>query len=212
MWLRPFVLLLLTSALLPAVVIDRIAVIVGNSIVKQSDIERDLRVTEFLNGQPLSLNTASRKAATSRLIDQTFIRREIRLGDYPQATLRDADRQLAAIRKEKFRTDEAFDQSLRRYGLNLLELRSHFQWQLTVLQFIDARFRPAAYVSDAEVEKYYHDHAAAVKQQTGKSSFSDLREEITNIIAGEKVNKLFFAWLDEQRKDAKITYLEAGLQ
>jgi hypothetical protein len=212
MLLRSFALLLLGSALLQAVIIDRIAVVVGNSIVKDSDIERDLRVTEFLNGQPLSLGVASRKAAANRLIDQIFIRREIRLGDYPRATLKDADRQLEAIRKEKFRTDEAFEDRMRRYGLDLLELRSQFQWQLTVLQFIDVRFRPAAYVSDAELEKYYHDHAATLKQQTGKSSFNDLRDRITDIISGEKVNKLFFTWLDQQRKEAKINYLEAGLQ
>jgi hypothetical protein len=212
MLLRSFALLLLGSALLQAVIIDRIAVVVGNSIVKDSDIERDLRVTEFLNGQPLSLGAASRKAAANRLIDQIFIRREIRLGDYPRATLKDADRQLEAIRKEKFRTDEAFEDRMRRYGLDLLELRSQFQWQLTVLQFIDVRFRPAAYVSDAELEKYYHDHAATLKQQTGKSSFNDLRDRITDIISGEKVNKLFFTWLDQQRKEAKINYLEAGLQ
>ena len=81
-----------------------------------------------------------------------------------------------------------------------------------MLQFIDVRFRPAAYVSEAELEKYYHDHAAALKQQTGKSSFNDLRDRITDIVSGEKVNKLFFTWLDQQRKEAKINYLEAGLQ
>lgn len=212
MRLRTCILLMAASASLPAVVIDRIAVIIGKSIVKQSDIDRDMRVTEFLNGQPLTLDAAARKAATNRLIDQIFIRREIMLGDYPQATPTDAERELAAIRKEKYRTDAAFSQALRRYGLDPLELRSQFQWQLTVLQFIDARFRPAAYVSDAELEKYYHAHAAALRRQTGKSSLADLRQDITNIITGEKVNQLFFAWLDAQRKDTSISYLEQGLQ
>jgi hypothetical protein len=212
MLLRSVTLFLLGSAILPAVVVDRISVVIGNSIVKHSDIDRDMRVTEFLNGQPLNLDAVSRKAATSRLIDQVFIRREIKVGDYPEASPKQAENELEAIRKERFRTDEAFQQTLRRYGLNSLELKSQFQWQLTVLQFVDARFRPAAYVSDAEIEKYYRDHAPALKRQTGKSSLSDLREDITNIIAGEKVNKLFFAWLDEQRKENKITYLEEGLQ
>ena len=54
--------------------------VVPESRAIAADIERDLRVTEFLNGQPLSLGPTSRKAATNRLIDQVFIRREIRLG------------------------------------------------------------------------------------------------------------------------------------
>ncbi len=212
MWLRTLTLLLWGSALLPAEVIDRIAVIIGSSIIKQSDIDRDMRVTEFLNGKPLDLNAAARKASANRLIDQVFIRREIKLGDYPEATPREADDELAGIRKQRYRTDAGFEQALRRYGLNPLELKAQFQLQLTVLQFIDARFKPAAYVNDSEVEKYYHDNLAALKRQTGKSSLSDLRQDITNIISGQKVNKLFFDWLDEQRKSTKINYLEQGLQ
>ncbi|MBV9613086.1 MAG: hypothetical protein JO091_11475, partial [Acidobacteriaceae bacterium] len=45
-------LLLACNALAPGVIIDRIAVVVGNSIVKDSDIDRDIRVTSFLNNQP----------------------------------------------------------------------------------------------------------------------------------------------------------------
>lgn len=212
MLLRTVTLFALGSVTLPAVVIDRISVVIGNSIVKQSDIDRDMRVTEFLNGQPLNLGSASRKAATNRLIDQVFIRREIKVGDYPEASPKQAESELEAIRKERFRTDQAFQQALRRYGLNPLELKSQFQWQLTVLQFVDMRFKPAAFVSDAEIEKYYRDHTAALKRQTGKSSLNELRQHITNILSGEKVNKLFFAWLDEQRKESQIKYLEEGLQ
>jgi parvulin-like peptidyl-prolyl isomerase len=212
MFVRSLIFLIAASAMMQAVVIDRIAVVIGKSIVKQSDIDRDMRVTEFLNGEPLKLDAAARKAAANRLIDQVFIRREIMLRDYPQATVKDAERQLANLRKEKYRSDEAFSQALRRYGLDPLELRTQFQWQLTVLQFIDARFRPAAYVSDSEIETYYREHGAALRRQTGKTSLADLRQDITNLITGEKVNKLFFTWLDEQRKDAKINYLEQGLQ
>lgn len=212
MLLRVLLLASLGASSLPAVIIDRIAIVIGNSIVKQSDIDRDMRVTEFLNGSPLELTAAARKAAANRLIDQVFIRREIRIGDYPQATPKEADSELAGIRKERYRTDAAFEGALRRYGLNAIELRSHFQWQLTVLDFIDARFKPAVYVTNDEIQSYYREHAAALKRQTGKSSLNDLRQDITNLITGEKVNKLFFEWLDSQRKETKISYLEQGLQ
>ncbi len=106
-------LLLFANFLALAVIIDRIAIIVGNSIIKDSDIDLDLRVTDFLNGDPLDLSNASRKKAASRLIDQVFIRREVEIGDYPIATLQQADQQLAGIEKQRFRTDAAFQQALR---------------------------------------------------------------------------------------------------
>ena len=204
---------LLTSSSASAVIIDRIAIVIGNAIVKDSDIERDLRVTEFLNGDALVLTPTARKKAADRLIDQAFIRKEIRIGDYPTATAQEAEQQLSTMKRDKFRTDTAFQDALRRYGLDELELKTQFQWQLTVLQFIDARFRPAAYVSDDEIQKYYKEHTAALRRQfPGKSTLSDLRLDVQNILAGERVNKLFFDWLDEQRKSNKIQYLEASLR
>jgi hypothetical protein len=89
----------------------------------------------------------------------------------------------------------------------------HTQWQLTVLNFIDARFRPAAYVTDQEVEGYYNQHKAALENQyPGKTSLADLRNDIRNILVGDKINDTFFSWLDEQRKQTKVQYLEVALR
>jgi hypothetical protein len=205
-------LLLLAPSLAFSVIIDRIAVIVGASIVKDSDIERDLRVTAFLDGAPLDLGKESRKKAAKHLIDQVFIRREIRIGDYPAATPEEASRQLDALKKQRFRTDIAFQDGLRRYGLTEADLRMEFQWQLTVLRFIDARFKPAVLVSDEEIERYYGDHRAALaREHPGKASLENLQEDIRNTITGGKVNKLFFSWLDEQRQSARVEFREVSL-
>ena len=210
---RRVTLLMLTGAVVAsAVIIDRIAIIAGNSIIKDSDIQRDVRITDFLNGSPLDLSQAAKKAAADRLLDQVFIRREIRIGDYPTSSQQDADKQLDQMIKERFHTQAAFEDALRRYGLTEAELRDRYQWQLTVLLFIDARFRPAAYISDEELESYYNAHAQQLATQfPGKSSLNDLRDEIRNLLSGQKVNQIFFAWLDEQRKNTSVRYLEGGL-
>jgi len=208
--------LILFLALMPPIacptIIDRIAVIVGSSIVKDSDIERDLRVTYFLDGALLDLGTESRKKATKRLIDQIFIRREIRLGDYPAATPEEAGQQIDSLKKQRFKTNSAYQDALRRYGLTEADLRTEFQWQLTVLRFIDARFKPAVLISDAEVERYYGKHRDALEREhPSKASLEDLQEEIRDTLTGEKVNQLFFSWLDEQRQGVKIQFREASL-
>ena|SRR5947209_17293576 len=193
------------------VVLDRIAILVQKAIIKDSDINRDIRVTDFLNNKPVVINEAARKESANRLIDQTFIRDEILSGDYPRASLEDADRRIAELRKQ--RTPAAFDAVLKRDGLIEEDLREVLQWQLTVLNFIDARFRPAAYVSDEEVTAYYNQHQAELRRQFPRTpSLNELRGEINTRIAGGKVNQLFFAWLDEQRKNGHIEYREASLR
>ena len=208
---RIALLVLTFSAAASGIIIDRIAIIVGNAIVKDSDISRDVRATEFLNNQPLILDRATRKEAANRLIDQIFIRHEIMVGGYPLATPEEADQQISQLMKQKFRTQAAFEQAIRRYGLDDAELRTQFQFHLTVLRFIDARFRPAVLVTDEEIEKYYREHRAGLQREYPGKSLDDLHDTIRDILSGDRVNTLFFAWLDEQRKDSKIKYLEENL-
>jgi hypothetical protein len=205
------ILLVLVNVTALAVIIDQIAVIVGDSIVKDSDITRDIRVTDFLNDQRLDFSASARRKAANRLIDQIFIRKEIDLGNYPTATLQEADKQLDNLKAQRFKTETAFHQALRRYGLTELDLRTQFQWQLTVLRFIDARFKPAVVVADSEITQYYQEHEAALDRAEPGKSLNDLRNQIQDTLTAEKVNQQFFAWLDQQRKNAKIRFCEEGL-
>jgi hypothetical protein len=210
---RLFMAGLLCSCLAYSVIIDRIAVRVNNAIIKDSDIDRNLRVTEFLNDQPLNVNNQVRREATKRLIDQAFIRQEIQLGDYPRATWEEADQQLDKLKAGRYKTEAALQQALQRYGLVEPDLRFEFRNQLTVLRFIDQRFKPAVLVTDEEIEKYYREHQAELRRSNpGRASLDDLRDQIRDILAGEKVNQQFFAWLDDQRKTNKIEFYEESLK
>ncbi len=208
----PVIAVLISSSLF-AVIIDRIAVRVGNAIIKDSDIDRIVRVTEFLNDEPLNLGDKARRDAAKRLIDQAFIRQEIQVGGYPRAGWGEADEQIAKLKKDRYKTPAAFEQALARYGLVEPDLRFEFQWQLTVLRFIDQRFRPAVLVKDEEVEQYYKEHLPALrKANPSDSSLEALRDQIHETLVGEKVNQLFFSWLDDHRKEGKVEITEASLR
>ena len=210
---RLVVVLLATALAASAILIDQIAIVIGDSIIKDSDIERDIRGTDFMNRVPLDLSNAARKKAASRLIDQVFIRREIESGDYPDASWKQTDQQIQRLERQRFKTQFAFDAALKRYGFNEVDLRTLVQWQLTILSFIDIRFKPAVLVTDEDIQKYYNEHAAELaRQYPGKSSIDDLREQVRQILTEEGINKQFFAWLDQQRKNNKIEYLEASLK
>lgn len=196
-----------------SVTIDQIAVRVGNAIIKDSDIRRNVRVTDFLNKQSLQMNTASRKEAVKRLIDQVFIREEIRVGDYPRAEWSEADQELDALKKERFKSAGSLGQTLSRYGITEPDLRFEFHWQLTVLRFIEARFRPAVLVSDQEIEDYYRQHSAQFRSGIGSTApLDDVRDDIRETITGTKVNGEFFAWLDGKRKSSKVVFFEEELR
>jgi parvulin-like peptidyl-prolyl isomerase len=197
-----------------ATVIDRIAIIVGNSVIKDSDIDRDIRITDFLNRDPLEFSAAARKRAADRLIDQALIRREIEVAQYPYATDQDVNNFLQQIRKQRFKSDADYRHALEEYGITEAQLRRALKWQLTVLHFIDMRFRPGVLITDQDVADYYKSHLAELTRDNGGKhpTLEEARPKIEDELTGERVNQQFEAWLDETRKNANVQYREASLK
>ena len=196
------------------VVLDRIAVVVGKLAIKSSDIDRDLRVTAFLNREPISFTAEAKRKAAERLVDQQIIRQEIATGDYPRASDKDAASLLKEIRVSRFSgSDDRLRVELTHYGLTEAQLQDRLLWQLTVLRFINERFLPGVMVSDDEVRKYYDEHLADLKRKYPRdNSFKTLEPQIRETLEGEQTNKQFEAWLEEARKDVVIEYHQEALR
>jgi hypothetical protein len=191
-----------------AVVLDRIAVIVGRRVVKTSDIDRDIRVSSFLNRQPVDDSPAAKKKAAERLIDQEMVRQDVLSGQYATPTEKDAADLLQRLKHDRFHDSDAqFRAELARYGLTEDQLRRHLLWELTVLRFIDQRFRPGVLVTDEEVSAYYRDHQAALQKQYPRANGEEaLAPQIRETLTGERINQAFDEWLAESRRGVRIEY------
>ena len=183
-------LILMSAKQADSVIIDRIAMVIYNRPIKDSDIDREIRVTAFLNGDPLLFTPAERKKAAQRLIDQRIILREVELGNYSAAS----DEEVAAFLKS------AALQNLGTYGLAERELRTQVGWQIAVLHFIELRFRPAVNVSDADLAKYAKTHP------------KEARPQIEESLIEQKVTDAFNSWLDRAHKRVPVEYREEDLR
>jgi hypothetical protein len=206
-----FSLILLAPLLAHTELLDQIAIVVEKSIIKESDIKRDIRLMQFLNNEPLRIDHEERRKAAGKLIDQILLREEIQTAGYPEATDQEVNSQIAALENTRFHSESALQMSLAKYSLDEAELREQLRWQLTVLQFIDLRFKAAAITQDAAVEEYYRDHVSALKKSSPRASVDDLHLQAREILVGEEVNRLLDSWLEERRKKVKISFLEDGL-
>ena len=207
----PYILVLAT--LCHATVIDRIAVIVDKHAIKASDIDRDLRATEFLNSQPLNLNPDARRKSAERLIDQTIIREAIEKGAYNRAGQSEVDGMLKPLVAARFGSEVRLKDELSRYGLTEEQLRIELQWQLDVLKFIDQRFRPGVLVTDEEVRAYYGQHKADLERQFPQlKTYEAMEPKIRASLEGERLNQNFEQWLAEARKRGHIEYRQGAFQ
>ena len=197
-----------------AIVLDRMAVIVGKHVIKTSDIEWDLRVTEFLNREPLDFSAKAKRQSAERLIDQEVIRQNIVTGNYRRPPDSDAGALESQLRRDRFGgSDVRMREELQRYGLTGEQLRAQLFWQLTALRFIDQRFRPAVMVGDDDVRGYYDQHLADLRHQYPDDySFEALQPKIRNLLEGQRINEGFNQWLEQARTRYRIEYRQEALQ
>jgi peptidyl-prolyl cis-trans isomerase SurA len=200
--------LALSFLLRAAVVLDRIAVVAGQYIIKLSDVDRDIRLADFLNRAPLDFSPAARKEAAERLIAQQIIRDEIVSGGYR----RPPESQASALESELLRarfagSSQRLNAEVQRYGLTEAELHEQLLWQITVLQFIDQRFRAGVVITDDDVRKYYDQHASELKRQYPQDgNFQALEPKIRSTLEGERINQAFNEWLDQARQSEKVEF------
>ncbi len=206
--------LVLAAAPGNSVVIDRIAVIVGNHVIKDSDIVRDIRVVAFLNRERPSFSPTSRKQCASRLIDQEFIREEMSLGAYPQATPAQAGELLAKLRSSRSSSPADWTDQLLQAHLTEPELRTALAWQVSVLRFISLKFRPGVFIPEEQLRQYYGAHRAELEAANPDRTptFDGLRSAIETTLVEDRVNQLFYDWLEEKRTESRIIYREPELK
>ncbi len=102
-------------------------------------------------------------------------------------------------------------EALQRYGLTEAELRQQLLWQITVLQFINQRFRGGVIVTVYDIRDYYDEHFAELHQQNPKNDgFEALEPKIRVTLEGERINDAFNEWLDQARKSEHVEFKQGA--
>ncbi len=200
-------------ALLAAEVIDRIAITVANQVITASQVDEEVRVTAFLNNEKLDLSPGEKKKAAVRLIDQALIKREMDLSRYPLPALSDADGALKDV-KTHYSNPAGFEPALNDFGITEAQLQQHLWWQLTVLRFVDYRFRPGIQVPDSDVEAYYQQQLRKWKEQGVQPapSLADERAQIEEILTQQQIDDSLDRWLAETRNQVPVRFLDEALK
>jgi peptidyl-prolyl cis-trans isomerase SurA len=205
--------LLVFSTLLPAEIIDRVAISVGNQVITEGQIDLEVRVTDFLNHESLDLAAVQRKKAADRLIEQTLIKRDMEFSHYPLPVLADADPSLQDV-KANFAGDAQYQDALQRYRITEEDLKERLLWELTVLRFIDYRFRPGIQILDSEVRAYYEQQLPEFRQEGSKPApeLSEVRSQITELLTQQRIDESLDRWLADTRLQVAIHYHDEALR
>lgn len=194
-------------------IIDRIAITAGNQVITETQIDEEIRVTAFLNREKADLSPTARKQAAARLVEQALIRREMDLSRYPLPELSDAGESLKGI-ESMYASETTFQNALQEYGITVDELTRRLWWQLTLLRFIDYRFRPGIQIPAADVQAYYRQQVLQWQQQGIKPipTLQESRDRIEEILTQKRIDQALDQWLQDTQKQVMVNYLDPALK
>lgn len=202
---------LVVAALAGAAIVDRIAVTVGNQVITETEILREISLAAFLNGDKPVYTPEEKRRAADRLVEQKLVRREMEMGNYPGAT----EEQKKILLEETAKHvggEQSMRQQLASLGLTEADLEQHLQWQLTLVRFIDLRFRPAIQVTAEEIQAYYQEQVVP-KQRPGEPiRLQDVREQILQTLSAAKADALLDEWLKHAKSTTRITYRDEAFR
>jgi len=225
---RAILITVMFAALLPAVVLDRIAVTVGDDAITQQEVIEEVRVTAFLNGDEPDLSAEGRREAAERLVDQYLIRRDMHMTEFPQPEASQAVGLLARLKQDRFLGNQAaYEQDLKHYHVTEDQLKQHLLWQLAALRYTDFRFRPGTpppqeptrahlesneQVRAANAANAADGHPPARRTENAAKAEQRTQQPAVKQALPSDVDQQLNLWLVQARSQTRIRYFEEAFK
>jgi hypothetical protein len=204
---------MLAAVSLHGEIIDRIAVSVGNRVIATSDLDRQIRVSAFLNGTKPDWGASARRAMAERMVEQTLIRKELETSNYPVPGGDEVEPGFQAFRARLHPIAAEFAGALAEAGIAEQDLKAELLWQLTLTRFLDLRFRPGVQVTAGDIQQYFDAVVAPLARAAHPGQpveLEDYRGEIETKLTGERADREMDRWLkDARRRTVVVTHEEA---
>jgi hypothetical protein len=182
-----------------AVIIDKIAAIVNEAVITQSELESMEKLDLRLSGLP------GKNSILQERIDFHLALQQLKT----QPPVLVAEEELeAAITSFQLRHggEEELNRFLRTIGINRDDLTLEIRNQLSIRKFIRDRFRPFVNITLEDAEDYYEKVYRPAGEMLAKEvpPFAEVFSEIQNLLVDSKIQEQIAGWLEEMRKEATI--------
>lgn len=190
--------------------IDRLLFAVNGVVVTEGDlhIARSLNALEFPDGQS---SPVSRKKEIDSLINLELMWQELKNFSMDPEDEISVDARAKALFEEYAGRD--ISRILRRHGLQESELIFLLKRRISILEFVEFRFGPEAYVSEADIKDYFDESLKPQLQASGVAvpSLDQVSSQIKAILKETKINDALDQWTLDARSNARIDYFNNDL-
>lgn len=191
----------------PAVVLDRIAAVVGDEIILESEVERRYQVG-LLAPRPGETAAALRDRVLEERIVELLRERELRKGGSLPPDPKEVEARMADLASRVVAARGVpFDEVLRQAETTRAEVLSWIRRGLELESYVRERIAPTIRTTDAELTAYYEGPFREEARKEGLTTiapFSEVKEEVRELVRQRKLNEEVERWTQELREKTRV--------
>jgi hypothetical protein len=187
------------------ITVDGIAARIEGDIVTESQLNELAGFQRLVDG-----NAGVRADLLRELTDQWIVNTEAQTARFGQPNAKDVTQAFDDLQK-RFPSPEAFEKEVVGAGLTETAVRRQLALQIYLARFMDYKFRPAAQVSESEIEEYYNGEFTKQAEAHGEKvpPLDDVHAEIRQLLTAKIINQRAAKWLDEARPRLRVEIFAA---
>jgi hypothetical protein len=172
----------------------------------EGDIVTESQLNELAGFQRLVDGKAGTRADLMReLTDQWIVNTEAQTARFGQPKAEDVTQAFNDL-QNRFSSPDAFEKEVVDAGLTETAVRRQLALQIYLARFLDYKFRPAAQVSESEIEEYYNGEFTKQAETHGEKvpPLEDVHAEIRQLLTAKIINQRAAKWLDDARPRLRV--------
>ena len=193
------------SAQSATVTVDGIAARIEGDIVTESQLNELAGFQKLVEGK-----AGSRADLLRELTDQWIVNAEAQTARFGRPKAEDVTQAFNDLEK-RFASPDAFQKAIVDAGLTEAAVRRQLELQIFLSRFLDYKFRPAAQVSESEIQEYYNGEFTKLAQARGGQvpPIDDVHADIRRLLTEKIINQRAEKWLDETRPRLRVEVFAA---
>jgi peptidyl-prolyl cis-trans isomerase SurA len=204
------------------VILDHVVAVINGDVLLQSDVDEEMHFAALEPFQ-LSAGRDTRLTAMRRLISRTLILQQMKEQQQfiENVSNADVEKSLSELRshlpechKYDCASSTGWKAFLAANDLTSEEVADHWKQRLTVLRFIDDRFRTGIRVSQQSIADYYAKSVVPAFEKQGETAppLSRVSERIQEILLEQQVNMQLQDWLTSLRGQGSVRILDPAYE
>lgn len=191
----------------PAVLVDRIAAVVGDDIILESEI-RKLVAVRYLERKPGESDSSYRDGVLDQRVVDLLREKQLRRSSGFDPKPEEVEARVAAL-EERLARDRGIPAAaaLAAAGTTREELSAWVRRGLALDSFVKERLTPRLKLTEADLRAYYDTPFRDAVKKRGLADvppFDDVREEIREVVRELRLNAEIERWTEQLRSETRI--------